>query len=76
MSDSVEAEAVFPVLDPLFPNDESLLMASLSPVWLCGAHNGLLVNWPFDSDAHPPVANWGLINEVLTLLALPPCFMF
>lgn len=43
---------------------------------LCGARNGLLVNWPFDSDAHPPVANWGLINEVLTLLALPPCFMF
>lgn len=43
---------------------------------LCGARNGLLVNWPFDSDAHPPVANWGLINEVLTLLALPPRFMF
>ncbi|CAB1461004.1 unnamed protein product [Pleuronectes platessa] len=27
------------------------------------AHNGLLVNWPFDSDAHPPTANWDLINE-------------
>ena len=44
---------------------------------LHGAHNGLLVNWPFDSDGHPLVANWGMINEVLTLhFALPPCFMF
>lgn len=63
---------MFHVLVPLFPNDESLLMVTLS----CAAHNGRLVNWPFDSDAHPPEANWGLINEVLTLLALPPCFMF
>ena len=54
----------------------NLLEQSLSPVLLRGAHNGLLVNWPFDSDAHPPTANWDLINEVLTLLALPPRSLF
>lgn len=64
---------VFPVLVLLLPNDEVLLMSLLSPVQPCAAHNGLLVNWPFDSNAHTLLANWGLINEVLTLLALPPC---
>lgn len=64
---------VFPVLVLLLPNDEALLMALLSPAQPCTAHNGRLVNWPFDSDAHPLLTNCRLINEVLTLLALPPC---
>lgn len=64
---------VFLVLLLLLPNDEALLMALLSPAQPCAVHNGRLVNWPFDSVAHPLLANWGLINEVLTFLALPPC---
>lgn len=55
----------------LFPNDEFPLMVRSLAVGSVGAHNGLLINWPFDSDAHPPVANRGLINEVLALLRAP-----
>lgn len=68
----LKPSTLLPLLDPLFHNDEFLLMAGRS----CAAHNGFLVNWPFDSEAHPLVANWGLINEVLLLLSLPLCLIF
>lgn len=41
------------------------LMAALSLLRsLAAPHNGRLVNWPFDSDAHPPAGPTGVfINE-------------